>query len=371
VIADRIIGKPYLEFIIDREAIARYGLMLEEVQKTIMMAVGGVRVTETVEGRERYAVRIRYPRELRQSWESLQEVLVAGPNGVSLPLEALATLTYVTGPQVIKSEDTFLTSYVIFDKRVGTAEVAVVREAEAFLQEKLKSGALSLPSGVSYAFAGNYEHQVRSAARLRLMLPLSLLLIFLILYLQFKQVSTAIFVFSGIGVAWSGGFLLLWLFQQPWFLDVHWLGTNLRDLFQIQPFHLSVAVWVGFLALFGIATDDGVMVATTLNQKFREQKPVGIAAIRKVTVDAGRQRIRPAIITSATTVIALMPVFTATGRGSDIMIPMAIPTFGGMMVAQISVFVVPVLYSWIEEWRQRPITDSSLPPSSGEPSVPL
>jgi Cu(I)/Ag(I) efflux system membrane protein CusA/SilA len=371
VIADRIIGKPYLEFIIDREAIARYGLMLEEVQKTIMMAVGGIRVTETVEGRERYAVRIRYPRELRQSWESLQEVLVAGPNGVSLPLEALATLTYVTGPQVIKSEDTFLTSYVIFDKRVGTAEVAVVREAEAFLQEKLKSGALSLPSGVSYAFAGNYEHQVRSAARLRLMLPLSLLLIFLILYLQFKQVSTAIFVFSGIGVAWSGGFLLLWLFQQPWFLDVHWLGTNLRDLFQIQPFHLSVAVWVGFLALFGIATDDGVMVATTLNQKFREQKPVGIAAIRKVTVDAGRQRIRPAIITSATTVIALMPVFTATGRGSDIMIPMAIPTFGGMMVAQISVFVVPVLYSWIEEWRQRPITDSSLPPSSGEPSVPL
>jgi len=351
VIADRIIGKPYLEFDIDREAIARYGIMQDQVQQVLMVAIGGAKITDTVEGRERFPVRVRYSRELRNSWESLQDVLVPAPGGLQIPLNQLARLEYVKGPQVIKSEDTFLTSYVIFDKKPGYAEVEVVQHADAYLKEMIANGSLVIPAGVSYKFAGNYENQLRAAAKLRIMLPLALFAIFMLLYFQFKRMGTTLLVFSGIAVAWSGGFILIWLYNQSWFLDFQMFGVNLRDLFQIQPINLSVAVWVGFLALFGIATDDGVIVATYLRQVFEKRNPNSIAGIRAATLEAGIRRVRPAIITSATTVIALIPIFTSTGRGSDIMVPMAIPTFGGMLVVQISIFVVPVLYSLFEELK--------------------
>jgi len=182
-------------------------------------------------------------------------------------------------------------------------------------------------------------------------LPLALFIIFLILYLQFRSISTSTLVFSGIAVAWAGGFLLIWLYGQPWFLDFTFFGTPMRELFQVHALNLSVAVWVGFLALFGIATDDGVIMGTYLEQTFARQKPATVAEIRDAVVMAGRRRVRPCLMTVATTVIALLPVLTSTGRGSDIMVPMAIPSFGGMLIVVITMFVVPVLYCLIKEVR--------------------
>lgn len=158
-------------------------------------------------------------------------------------------------------------------------------------------------------------------------------------------------IFTGIAMAFSGGFLMLWLYGQPWFADFSVFGANFRELFQMQTINLSVAVWVGFIALFGIATDDGVLMGTYLDHSFRRNKPTSIQQVREAVVEAGLRRIRPAIMTSATTIIALLPVLASTGKGSDIMVPMAIPAFGGMLVAAVTYFVVPVLYAMREEFK--------------------
>ena len=353
VFADRVVGKPYLEIEIDRERIARYGIQIADVQEVIEVAIGGKPLTMTVEGRERYPVRVRYLRELRDQPETLGDILVPAPDGTQVPLGELSRIIYRRGPQMIKSEDTFLVAYVLFDKMPGTAEVSVVQEAQAYIQSKIDAGELSVPAGVSFEFAGSYKNQLRATKRLAIVLPLSLGIIFLLLYFQFRNVPLTFFVFTGVFVAWGGGFLMLWFYAQPWFLDVTLLDTNLRELFQVRPFNLSVAVWVGFLALFGIATDDGVIMATRIRQSLDESKPASIDQIRAAVVDGGRLRIRAAVMTSATTILALLPVLTSTGRGSDIMVPMAIPTFGGMVVASVTWFVVPILYCWMLEWRHR------------------
>ena len=353
VLADRIVGKPYLEIDIDRDAIARYGVKIKMVQDVIEVAIGGKPITQTVEGRERYPVRVRYMRELRDTIESIEEILVAAPDGTQIPLRELANINYLRGPQVIKSEDTFLVGYVIFDKRDGYAEVEVVEQAQDFLQQKIESGELNIPAGVSYKFTGSYENQVRAEKKLRLVLPIALFAIWLILYFQFKRVSTTLLVFSGILFAWSGGFILIWLYGQPWFMDFSLFGHNLRELFQMGTINLSVAVWVGFLALFGIATDNGVIVCTYLQQIFTEKNPKTLEEIRAATVEAGNRRVRPAMMTSATTILALLPVLTSVGRGSDIMVPMAIPSFGGMLLAILTIFVVPVLYCGLAEITHR------------------
>ena len=353
VLADRIVGKPYLEIEIDRDAIARYGVKIKMVQDVIEVAVGGKPITQTVEGRERYPVRVRYMRELRDTIEAIEGILVAAPNGTQIPLRELATINYLRGPQVIKSEDTFLVGYVIFDKRDGYAEVEVVEQAQAYLNDKITTGELDIPSGVSFKFTGSYENQVRAEKKLRIVLPIALFAIWLILFFQFKRISTTLLVFSGILFAWSGGFILIWFYGQPWFMDFSLFGYNLRDLFQMGTINLSVAVWVGFLALFGIATDNGVIVCTYLQQVFREKNPQSIEEIREATIVAGARRVRPAMMTSATTILALLPVLTSVGRGADIMVPMAIPSFGGMMLALLTIFVVPVLYCGIEETRFR------------------
>ncbi len=349
VIADRIVGKPYLEIEIDRNAIARYGIMLQKVQQVIEVAVGGKKITTTVEGRERYPVRVRYLRELRGSIEALSRVLVPAPGGARVPLTQLAKINYVRGPQVIKSEDTFLMGYVLFDMKPGFAEVDVVEAARDYLEHKIKSGELVIPAGVSYTFAGSYENQVRSEKKLMIVLPLALFIIFLILYFQFKRVSTTMLVFTGIIVAWAGGFIMIWLYGQSWFLDFSVLGINMQELFQVNPINLSVAVWVGFLALFGIATDDGVIMATYLDQEFARQQPKTVSQVREATIEAGKRRIRPCLMTTATTILALMPILTSTGRGSGIMVPMAIPSFGGMLLELVTLFMVPVSYCWLKE----------------------
>lgn len=351
VLADRIVGKPYLEIDIDRNAIARYGIKIQMVQDVIEVAVGGKIITQTVEGRERYPVRVRYQRELRDDIESIENILIAAPDKTQIPLKELATINYVRGPQVIKSEDTFLVGYVIFDKKPGYAEVDVVEQAQIFLKSKIASGELDIPAGVNYKFTGSYENQIRAEKRLIIVLPIALFAIFLILYFQFKRISVTLLVFSGIAFAWSGGFIMLWLYGQDWFLDVNLFDHNLRELFQISPINLSVAVWVGFLALFGIATDDGVIMATYLEQRFKADPPKNKAEIIDRVVEAANRRVRPAMMTISTTTLALLPVLTSTGRGSDIMRPMAIPTFGGMTLAIITIFIVPVLYCILEELK--------------------
>ena len=349
VFADRIVGKPYLLIDIDRDKIGRYGISIQDVQDVLKVAVGGMEITQTVEGRERYGVRVRYPRELRANPTDLENIYVPVAKGSSIPLSELATIKYEQGAQVIKSEDTFLIGYVLFDKLNDYAEVSVVENAQDLIQSKIDSGELVVPKGINYQFTGTYENQLRAEKTLSVVVPLALIIIFLILYFQFRSVATSFMVFTGIAVAFAGGFLMIWLYGQDWFLNINFFGENLRDLFQMHPINLSVAVWVGFIALFGIATDDGVVMATYLTQTFDRNTPKTKQEVRASVVEAGTKRIRPCLMTTATTILALLPVLTSTGRGSDIMIPMAIPSFGGMLIALITLFVVPVLYSWKQE----------------------
>ncbi|SFD55674.1 Cu(I)/Ag(I) efflux system membrane protein CusA/SilA [Algibacter lectus] len=351
VFADRIVGKPYLLIDIDREKIARYGISIADVQSVLKVAIGGMALTQTVEGRERYAVRVRYPRELRGNPEDLKDIYIPVETGSPVPLSELATIKYEQGPQVIKSEDTFLVGYVLFDKLDGFAEVDVVENAQALFQQKIESGDLMIPKGISYKFTGTYENQLRAEKTLSVVVPLALAIIFLILYFQFKSVSTSLMVFTGITVAFAGGFIMIWLYGQDWFFNFSLFGENMRDLFNMKTINLSVAVWVGFIALFGIATDDGVVMATYLTQTFDREKPADKKSIRAAALHAAEKRIRPCLMTTVTTILALLPVLTSTGKGSDIMIPMAIPIFGGMVIDITSYFIVPVLYSWREELK--------------------
>ena len=355
VFADRIVGKPYLLIDIERDKLARYGITIEDVQQVLEIAVGGKNLTQTVEGRERYAIRVRYPRELRANPDELKKIYVPVEKGNPVPLGDLVDIRYEKGPQVIKSENTFLIGYVLFDKLDGFAEVNVVENAQALIQEKIDAGELTIPKGISYQFTGTYENQLRAMKTLSVVVPLALIIIFLILYFQFRSVTTALMVFSGIAVAFAGGFLMIWFYGQDWFMNFTFFGENVRDLFQMHTINLSVAVWVGFIALFGIATDDGVVMATYLTQTFDRNDPQDVKEIRSSIVEAGLKRIRPCLMTTATTILALLPILTSTGRGSDIMIPMAIPSFGGMLLALITLFVVPVLFSLKKELQLKKI----------------
>ncbi|MDR1526755.1 MAG: efflux RND transporter permease subunit [Dysgonamonadaceae bacterium] len=355
VFYDRAVGAPYIEIKLNRNRMARYGITVANLQEIISATVGGMPLTTTVEGRERFPVRLRYPRELRDNPEALSRLIIPTATGAQIPLDEVVDIEYAKGAQMIQSENTFLTGYVIFDKTEGKAEVDVVHQAGEFLKEKIHAGELQLPPGVSYKFAGNYEQQQRAAKRLMLVIPLSLLIIFLLLYFRFRTVTASFIHFSGVFVAFAGGFILLWLYAQPWFMNFQFGGVNLREVFHIHPINLSIAIWVGFIALFGIATNDGVLMGTYIHDTFLKQNPRTQAEIREAVVHAGLKRVRPAAMTTATTLIALLPVLTSTGKGSDIMIPMAIPTFGGMFIQSMTMFVVPVLQCW---WREKIVTNN-------------
>ncbi len=349
VYADRVSGKPYLLFDIHRNKIAKYGLSIEKIQSLIEIAVGGKVISEVIDGRERYGIRVRYPRELRSSPEELAAIYVDLPNGATIPINELVSINYEKGPQQIKSEDGYLTSYVIFDKLNEVSEVTAVFNIEQEIQRRIKSNELKVPTGVNYEVSGTYKDHLEAEKTLRFVIPLCLFLIIIILYLQFKSIVTALTVFSSIAVAFAGGFILVWLFGQSWFLNINFGSLNLREVFNVQTVNLSVAVWVGFIALFGIATDDGVVMATYLNQSFNKAQPANIEDIRNKVIAAGKKRLRPCLMTTATTILALLPILTATGKGASIMIPMAIPCLGGMLMVLITLFVVPLLYCWREE----------------------
>ena len=350
VFYDRAVGAPYIEIKLNREAMARYGMSISDIQEVLQVAVGGMALSSSVEGRERFPIRVRYARELRDNPDDIKRILIPSMSGVQIPLGEIADIDYTKGAQMIRSENTFLVGYVIFDKVEGKAEVDVVDEAAKILQNKIDSGEIQLQAGVSYKFAGNYEQQIRATKRLAIVIPLSLILIFMLLYFQFKTVTASFIHFSGVFVAFAGGFIMLWLYGQGWFMNFDIAGINLRDMFQMHPINLSVAVWVGFIALFGIATNDGVIMGTYIHQVFEQKKPSTVVEVREAVVLAGRKRVRPAMMTTAVAVIALLPVLTSTGKGADIMVPMAIPTFGGMIIQLMTIFVVPIFHSMWREW---------------------
>jgi Cu(I)/Ag(I) efflux system membrane protein CusA/SilA len=354
VFAERVVGKPYLNIELYRAAIARNGLSIQTMQDYIQTAIGGAVASTTVEDRERYRIRVRYPREARSHPTDIENIWIKTPEGAHLPLKELAELKYEQGPQSIKSENGFLVSYVLFDKERGEAELTVVDRAKKEIQELRQNGGLVLPEGIQLEFAGNYQQQQRAAKRLSIAIPVALALIFIILYLQFRSTAITFMVFSGVAVAFAGGFLLIGLYNTGSFLDFSIWGSNMRDVFNIQTVYMSVAVWVGFLALFGISTDDGVLMATFLRDSFRKREPESKAELRDAVVKGGMRRVRPAMMTTGTTLLALLPVLSSTGKGADVMIPMAIPTFGGMLIQMITMFTVPLLYYL---WKSTKIKD--------------
>ena len=227
----------------------------------------------------------------------------------------------------------------------------VVENADRLIKEKETTGEFVRPAGVDITFAGTYENQLHASRTLMILVPLSLFTIFLVLYFQFRAVSTTLMVFVGVIVSWSGAFLLIWLYGQPWYMDFSMFGVNMRELFQVHPINLSVAVWVGFLALFGISDDDGVIMGTYLNQSFRAKKPADHRADSPGN-NCRRQTTRPGgSYDDRDNNSALIPVFTSIGRGSDIMVPMAIPSFGGMTIEILTMLIVPTLYCAIKEFQ--------------------
>ena len=321
--AEKITGKPYLEIIPNREEIARYNLSIKEIMEVIEMAIGGENLTTTIEGRERYSVRVRFSRELRDSPEKIKRILVPTPSGSQVPLGQLSDIKLTEGPAMINSENGLLRAYVLMNVR-GRDMVGFVKEASKKVALKMKG---KLPEGYFIQWSGQFENQIRASKRLSILIPLSLLINYLLILMNFKSHRKALTIFTAIPVTLSGGVILLALYG----------------------FNFSIAVWVGFIALFGIAVDDGVLMTTYLDEVFERRKPKTKEEIIEATVEAGLGRIRPAFMTTITTILALLPIFIFGGTGKEIMRPMAIPTFGGMIIESITWFIVPVLYSYFEE----------------------
>jgi len=350
VFADRVVGKPYIEIDINRQEIARHGLTIQDVQSVISTAIGGQMLGMTVEGRERYPLRVRYAREYRNSPEMMERILVPASNGSQIPLGQLSDIRFETGPMSIKSENTFLSAYVTFDRQPDQSPIDVVNRVRDQLDQQISEGSLTLPDGISYTFEGEFRNQQRATDRLAIVLPITLLIIFLIIYFQFRSSPVTLIVFSGIVLVWAGGFILLWLYGQEWFFNFSLFGVELREFFQMGTINMSVAVWVGFLALFGIAVDNGVVMATYLEQLFEKKKPRGREEIYTTAIEAGFRRVRPCLMTTGTTLLALLPIITSPGKGSEIMIPMAIPIFGGMFIQVLSLLLVPLIYAMWKEY---------------------
>lgn len=320
VYAERLTGKPYIEFIPNRFNMARYGINTGEINTIIQTAIGGMSIGQIFEGRERYPIRVRYQPDYRNSLEALHNVLIPTSIG-PIPLSQLGTIAVVDNPSMIQSENGMLRSVVLLNVKDRDL-LGFVEEAKSHLEKTI-----ALPPGYSMEWAGQYENQVRASKRLMILVPLSILINILILYIGFQSFKDSAIVLTAIPVAVSGGITLLWL-----------LGAN-----------TSVAVWVGFIALFGIAVDDGVVMIDYIRQEMVRLKPKTIEELHNVILNAGAKRIRPMLMTTVTTLIALIPIMWATGAGSEVMKPMAIPTLGGMLVVSITVFVVPSLFAFFEE----------------------
>jgi Cu(I)/Ag(I) efflux system membrane protein CusA/SilA len=321
VYAERVAQGYFTDIRIDRDAIARYGLRIEDVQDVIQSALGGENVTETVERRERYPVNVRYARDFRESIPALQRVLVKTPSGANVPLGQLASIELTTGPAMVRDEDAQLAGYVYVD--TVTSDIGgYVDQAKAAIASNLR-----MPAGYSLQWTGQYEFQVRAKERLKVLIPIVFFIIFLLLYLTFHSASEATIVMLSVVYAMTGGVILQWL-----------LGYN-----------FSVAVWVGYIALYGVAVQTGVVMVVylheALDKKVRRGEPLAEGDIWDATIEGSVLRLRPKLMTVTVVMASLVPIMWSTGVGSDVMKPIAAPIIGGMVTSTVHVLIItPVIF---------------------------
>jgi len=320
VVAERVTGGTYLDIEIDREAAARYGVAVDDIQEVIGTALGGETLTTAVEGRNRFPIRIRYLRDYRDSIPAIQRILVSGMGGAQVPLSQVTKLKVSTGAPELASEGGLLRSIVFLNVR-GRDMGAVMTDAREALEKNLK-----LPPGYYYAWAGQWEDQIKVKKRLQLLLPIGLVIIFVILYFTFRSVIEALMVMLSVPFALVGGVFLVAL-----------LGYN-----------MSVAVWVGFIALYGVAVETGVVMVVYLHEALDKRLLAGPVTERDIyesAFEGAVLRLRPKLMTVATSLIGLIPIMWATGTGSDVMKPIAAPMIGGMFSSTVHVLIMtPVIF---------------------------
>ena len=321
VYKEQITSKPYIEFDIDRISASQFGINIGTIHEILQTAVGGMSIGQFYEGRERYSIRVRYKKELRDRIDELKRILVPSPLNQHIPLEQLADIKVVTGPSHIVSENGMLRSTVLLNVRDHDL-IGFVQRAKRIIEKEI-----DLPAKYFLVWAGQYENHVRANNRLKLILPLIFMISLIILFLGTGSFVNSMIIFSAVPISMTGGLILLWL----------------------GGFNLSVAVWVGFIALFGIAVDDGILMMTYFKQEMKLNKPTNFHELKSLILEAGSRRIRPLLMTTVTTSLALLPVMWSTSIGSEVMKPMALPTLGGMLIELITLFVVPVLFSFAEE----------------------
>ena len=326
---DIVLGMPYVEFQVIRETAARFGMTTMAVNQVVETALGGMNLTETVEGRERYPIRIRYQRDLRERIDDLPRLPVVTESGEVVPLETLTQMKTTWGPGMISSEDARLVAHIAFAPSGMVGDLETVQAVESSLRQAQSDGTLELPTGYALLTVGSFQNQLEANRRLMVIIPLVVLSVLLIIYVHFRNLPLTLIIFSQIPIAIFGGMIGL-------------------ALYGVQ---LNTAVWVGMIALIGIAVDDGVVIATYMRQLFARRPMRTVQDVRNATVEAGRRRIRPCLMTAFTTFAALLPIMLATGRGADVARAMALPVFFGMFVELISLFVVPVLYCGYMELR--------------------
>jgi Cu(I)/Ag(I) efflux system membrane protein CusA/SilA len=328
---DRAVGGYFLDFDINREAAARYGLTVGDVQDVIQSAVGGMNITQTVEGLERYPVNLRYPRDSRDNLEALQRVLIPTPMGNQIPLISVADIKFTRGTDVIKTEDARPNAWVYVD--IKTSDIG----GYVALAKKTLAERVTIPAGYTVSWSGQFEYMERAAQRLQLVVPFTLLLIFILLYCEFRNITEPVLVMLTIPFSLVGGI---------WFIFL--LGYD-----------LSITVYVGFIALAGTAAETGVMVLSFIDieiEKLREikQAPLTSAEIRTATENATALRVRPVAITALANIVGLIPIMWATGTGADVTQRIAAPALGGMLTVLIlSLLVFPVIYSLVLQYQER------------------
>lgn len=325
VFSERVVGGKYIDIAIKREEVARYGINIGDVEDIIETAVGGMNLSTTVEGRQRFPIRIRYLREYRDDIEKLKRVLVPTPRGAQIPLEQLADIKVTPGPPSVQSENSLLRS-IVFLNVMGRDIGGFVDEAKAKLEKELK-----LPTGYYVSWSGQYENQIRAKKRLQVLMPAVIFIIFVLLYFTFKSVLESFIIMLSVPFSLVGGVVLLWA-----------LGYN-----------FSVAVWVGFIALYGIAVETGVVMVVylheALDRKLR-QGPVGKSELYEAILEGAVLRLRPKLMTVFAALMGLVPIMWSTGTGSDVMKPIATPMIGGMITSAIHVLIVtPVIFGIMKE----------------------
>ncbi len=326
IFAERVAEGLYINIEVNRPEAARYGLTVADVQRAVTSGIGGENIAENVEGRERYPINVRYSRDFRDDVEQLRRVLIATPSGAQIPISQVASVYFSRGPAMIRDEDGLLTGYVYLD--LATKDYGgFVAKADRLLREKLQ-----LPAGYTYKWSGEYEFEVRAKERLTIILPVVFFVIFVLLYLVFHSATEAAVLIFPTFYAMTGGLILQ-----------YWLGYN-----------FSVAVWVGYIALFGIAVETGVVMVVYLHESLDKRLASGVPLrhedIEAATVEGAVQRLRPKLMTVTAVLASLIPILWESGIGSDVMKPIAAPIVGGMITSTIHVLIlVPVFFAFMKE----------------------